>query len=306
MMEKGEVMKDKNEGTKFQKLLKSEFYHNYKRSGTAILGTIIVLTAIFFAIFGPFIVPQDPYDAEALELSNAYKPPAWQEGGSSEFLFGTDSQGRDMLSALVYGSRISLFIGVVGTILSCALGTFLGLISGFYGGKVDSIIMRIADVLLSFPAMLIALFIMAIFGSGVDKLIIVFTVLGSVTYIRTVRAEVLTVKNKEYVDSARVIGIPNYKIILKHVLPNVLTTVIVLSTMKVGNLILSEATLSFLGVGVPVTKPSLGLLVKNGFDVMFSGYWWIAILPGVYIMILVFGINLLGDFLRDELNPKLK
>lgn len=306
MIKDDQVVKKEKKCSLFKRILKSEFFYNYKRSGTAILGTIIVLVTLFLAIAGPYIVPQNPYNIKDLELSEAYKPPMWQEGGSSEFILGSDSQGRDMLSTLVYGSRISLFIGVVATILSCILGVFLGLISGYYGGRMDSFIMRIADILLSFPSMLIALFVMAMFGGGIDKLIIVFTILGSVSYIRTVRAEVLTVRNKEYIDSARVIGISDYKVIIKHVLPNVLTTVIVLSTMKVGNLILSEATLSFLGVGVPVTKPSLGLLVKNGFNVLFSGYWWIAILPGLYIMIIVFGINLLGDFLRDELNPKLK
>ena len=209
-----------------------------------------------------------------LSLIDSYKPPAWLEGGDSRFLLGTDSQGRDMLSLLIYGSRISLFIGVVGTLLACTVGITLGLIAGYFG--------------------------------GVDKLLIVFTILGCVSYIRTVRAEVLSVKQIEYVDAARVIGLPNPLIMLRHVLPNVATTIIVLSTMKVGGLILSEATLSFLGVGVPVTEPSLGMLVKNGFDVLFSGYWWIAVLPGVYIMLLVFGINLLGDFLRDEFNPKLK
>ena len=156
------------------------------------------------------------------------------------------------------------------------------------------------------PDILVALFIMTMFGRGVSKLLVVFTIIGCVTYIRTVRAEVLTVKQMEYVDAARVIGIPNILIIAKHVLPNVMTTVIVISTMKVGGLILAEATLSFLGAGVPVTEPSLGMLVKNGFDVLFSGYWWIAVMPGLYIMLIVFGINLLGDFLRDEFNPKLK
>jgi peptide/nickel transport system permease protein len=289
-----------------KKTTDSEFLYNYKRSPGAIIGTIIILLVVFLAIFGPFIVNQNPHDTGSLELSNAYKPPFWQEGGSMEFPLGTDAQGRDMLSAIVYGSRVSLIIGILGTIFASTLGTALGLIAGYFGGRIDGLIMRAADVLLSFPSMLVALFIMAILGSGVSKLIAVFTVLGSVSFIRTVRAEVLTVKKQEYVEAARVIGIPSYKIILKHILPNVMTTIIVLASMRVGNLILSEATLSFLGVGVPVTQPSLGLLVKNGFDVLLSGYWWITILPGLYIMLVVFGINIFGDFLRDELNPRLK
>lgn len=289
-----------------KKFLRSEFFFNYRHNISAMIGTVIVVLILLIAIFGPLFAPQDPYDVAGLSLIDSYKPPAWLEGGDSRFLLGTDSQGRDMLSLLIYGSRISLFIGVVGTLLACTVGITLGLIAGYFGGKVDAVIMRLADILLSFPDILIALFIMTMFGRGVDKLLIVFTILGCVSYIRTVRAEVLSVKQIEYVDAARVIGLPNPLIILRHVLPNVATTIIVLSTMKVGGLILSEATLSFLGVGVPVTEPSLGMLVKNGFDVLFSGYWWIAVFPGIYIMLLVFGINLLGDFLRDEFNPKLK
>lgn len=289
-----------------KKFLRSEFFFNYRHNVSAIIGTVIVVLILLIAVFGPLFAPQDPYDVAGLSLIDSYKPPAWLEGGDARFLLGTDSQGRDMLSLLIYGSRISLFIGVVGTLLACTVGITLGLIAGYFGGKVDAVIMRLADILLSFPDILIALFIMTMFGRGVDKLLIVFTILGCVSYIRTVRAEVLSVKQIEYVDAARVIGLPNPLIMLRHVLPNVATTIIVLSTMKVGGLILSEATLSFLGVGVPVTEPSLGMLVKNGFDVLFSGYWWIAVLPGVYIMLLVFGINLLGDFLRDEFNPKLK
>ena len=289
-----------------KKFLRSEFFFNYRHNISAMIGTVIVVLILLIAIFGPLFAPQDPYDVAGLSLIDSYKPPAWLEGGDSRFLLGTDSQGRDMLSLLIYGSRISLFIGVVGTLLACTVGITLGLIAGYFGGKVDAVIMRLADILLSFPDILIALFVMTMFGRGVDKLLIVFTILGCVSYIRTVRAEVLSVKQIEYVDAARVIGLPNPLIMLRHVLPNVATTIIVLSTMKVGGLILSEATLSFLGVGVPVTEPSLGMLVKNGFDVLFSGYWWIAVLPGVYIMLLVFGINLLGDFLRDEFNPKLK
>lgn len=289
-----------------KKFLQSEFFFNYRHNATAIIGTVIVVLIVLIAIFGPLFAPQDPYDMAGLSLMDSYKPPAWLQGGDPRFILGTDSQGRDMLSLLIYGSRISIFIGVVGTLLACTVGITLGLIAGYFGGKVDAVIMRLADILLSFPDILIALFIMTMFGRGVDKLLVVFTILGCVSYIRTVRAEVLSVKQIEYVDAARVIGLPDPLIMFRHVLPNVATTIIVLSTMKVGGLILSEATLSFLGVGVPVTEPSLGMLVKNGFDVLFSGYWWIAVLPGIYIMLLVFGINLLGDFLRDEFNPKLK
>ena len=247
----------------FRRIAESEFFHNYKRSPSAIVGTVIVVLVLFIALFGPLFAPQNPYDVASLSLTDSYKPPAWEAGGDARFIFGTDSQGRDIFSSLIYGSRISLFIGVVGTLLACAVGITLGLISGYFGGKVDAVIMRLADILLSFPDILVALFIMTMFGRGVSKLLVVFTIIGCVTYIRTVRAEVLTVKQMEYVDAARVIGLPNILIIAKHVLPNVMTTVIVLSTMKVGGLILAEATLSFLGVGVPVTEPSYETFSKQ-------------------------------------------
>jgi peptide/nickel transport system permease protein len=189
---------------------------------------------------------------------------------------------------------------------SCLLGTTLGLLAGFYGGRLDSLIMRIADIQLSFPSVLTALFLMSAFGTGVDKVLIALVSVGWVVYARIVRGSTLRETQKEYVQAARVSGLPNRKIILRHVLPNVLTPLIVVATIQVGTFILIEASLSFLGVGVPITEPSLGLLIKNGFDVLFSGLWWISVFPGLFIMLIVFGINLLGDFLRDELNPRLK
>ncbi|NLW42842.1 MAG: ABC transporter permease [Tissierellia bacterium] len=288
------------------RILKSEMLYNFKHNLPAIIGTIIFLTTVIVAIIGPNFTPQDPYNMAELSISNSYLPPFWAEGGSTEFLLGTDTQGRDIFSAIVYGSRISLFIGITAMSISCIIGTVLGLISGYYGGIIDDIIMRIIDIQLSFPTTLLAIFIMTIFGRGIDKIIFALILVGWVSYARTVRGEVLGVKNKEYVDAGRTIGLPDRIIMFKHILPNVLTSVVVLSTIQVGSFILTEATLSFLGVGVEISKPSLGLLVKNGFDVMFSGLWWVSFFPGLYIMLIVFGINLLGDFLRDELNPRLK
>jgi len=306
-MEKTKIVNKSADNTSLWKtFLESEFFFNYRHNTSAIIGSILVLIAILVAVFGKFIAPQNPYDLSAINLSDAYLPPAWLTGGDSKFLLGTDNQGRCILSAIIYGSVSSLTIGLVGMIASCIIGTTLGLISGYYGGRIDAFIMRIADIQLSFPSMLIALFMMSIFGRGIDKLLIALTMVGWVTYARTVRGETLSIKNKEYVDAARTIGIPNLQIILKHIMPNVITSVIVLATIQVGNFILTEATLSFLGVGVPITEPSLGLLVKTGFDVLFSGLWWTSVFPGLYIMLVVFGINLLGDFLRDELNPNLK
>ena len=288
-----------------KRFFESEFFYNYRKSFSAVFGSVIIFLALVIGLIGPFVVPQNPYDQKQTDLSNDYLPPMWEEEGRAEFPLGTDGQGRDMLSVIVYGSRISLLIGISVTVISCVIGTFLGVFAGYKGGKTDSFIMRVADIQLSFPSMLIALFIMAIFGSGIEKLIVTLSFVGWVMFARTIRGETLSVKNQEYIQAAHVLGYSDWRILFRHVLPNVTTPLIVLFTNKIGNVILTEASLSFLGVGVPVTQPSLGLLVKNGFDVLFSGLWWVSLLPGLYIMLLVFGINLLGDFLKDELNPQL-
>lgn len=286
--------------------VQSEFFYNYRRSTSAIVGSALMLAFAFAVTAGPFLVDQNPYDIAKLNLMDSYKPPAWLEGGDPQFLLGTDGQGRDVWASILYGARISVFIGLVAMIASCLIGTILGLIAGFYGGFVDSLIMRIADIQLSFPSILIALFLMSAVGTGVDKVLIALTAVGWVVYARTVRGATLSEIKKEYVQAAKVAGLPNSKIIRKHVLPNVMTPLIVIATIQVGTFVLIEASLSFLGVGVPITQPSLGLLIKNGFDVLFSGLWWTSVFPGLAIMMLVFGINLFGDFLRDELNPRLK
>ena len=284
----------------------SEFFYNFRRSPTAVAGALIVLFVLLVALIGPYFTVQDPYNMAELQLADAYKPPFWMEGGDPKFLLGTDQQGRDMVSAIVYGSQVSLVIGLLGTLMASAIGIVLGLVSGYFGGKVDALIMRIADVQLSFPSMLIALFLMSILGRSVANILLSLMLVGWVRYARTVRGETLSVKRNEYIEAAHVIGLPNWRILFRHVLPNVFASIVVLSTMQVGGFILTEATLSFLGLGVPISRPSLGMLCNNGFTVLYSGLWWVSILPGLYIMIIVFGINLLGDFLRDEMNPKLK
>lgn len=286
--------------------LTSEFFFNYRRNFSAIIGSVLLAVFAFIVILGPLLVTQDPYDIANLELMDSFKPPVWIDGGDARYLLGTDGQGRDVLASIVYGARVSAFIGIAAMVLSCAFGTVLGLLAGFYGGVVDSVIMRIADIQLSFPSMLIALFMMSAFGTGIDMVLIALTAVGWVVYARTVRGSTLSEIQKEYIQAARVAGLNDRKIIMRHILPNVLTPLIVVSTIQVGTFILIEASLSFLGVGVPITQPSLGLLVKNGFDVLFSGIWWTSVFPGLFIMFLVFGINLFGDFLRDELNPRLK
>lgn len=284
----------------------SEFFFHYRRNLPAVFGSVLLVFFALLATFGPLLVAQDPYDVSQLELMDSFKPPAWLEGGDARYLLGTDGQGRDVLASIVYGARISAFIGLAAMIFSCGIGTALGLISGYYGGIVDSIIMRIADIQLSFPSMLIALFLMSAFGTGIGMVLIALTAVGWVVYARTVRGSTLSEIQKEYIQAAKVAGLGNGEIILRHVLPNVMTPLIVVATIQVGTFILIEASLSFLGVGVPITEPSLGLLVKEGFDVLFSGIWWTSAFPGLFIMFLVFGINLFGDFLRDELNPRLR
>ncbi len=284
----------------------SEFFYNFRRSPAAVAGALIVVLVLLVALIGPYFTVQDPYNMAELQLADAYKPPFWMEGGDPKFLLGTDQQGRDMVSAIVYGSQVSLVIGLLGTLMASAIGIVLGLVSGYFGGKVDALIMRIADVQLSFPSMLIALFLMSILGRSVANILLSLMLVGWVRYARTVRGETLSVKRNEYIEAAHVIGLPNWRILFRHVLPNVFASIVVLSTMQVGGFILTEATLSFLGLGVPISRPSLGMLCNNGFTVLYSGLWWVSILPGLYIMIIVFGINLLGDFLRDEMNPQLK
>ncbi|MBM6581308.1 ABC transporter permease [Microvirga sp. BT689] len=286
--------------------LSSEFAFNYRRNLPAVLGSALLAVFALMAVLGPLLVLQDPYDVSQLELMDSFKPPAWLEGGDGRYLLGTDGQGRDVLASIVYGARISAFIGLTAMALSCMIGTTLGLLSGYYGGTVDSVIMRVADIQLSFPSMLIALFMMSAFGTGIVMVLIALTAVGWVVYARTVRGSTLSEIQKEYIQAARVAGLSDLQIIVRHVLPNVMTPLIVVSTIQVGTFILIEASLSFLGVGVPITEPSLGLLVKEGFDVLFSGIWWTSAFPGLFIMFLVFGINLFGDFLRDELNPRLR
>ncbi len=288
------------------RFLTSQLAFNWRRNLSAISGSVILLFCAFMIIFGPMLVDQNPYDVTQLNLMDSYLPPAWLDGGNAVYLLGTDGQGRDVLAAVIYGTRISAFIGLAATLMSCILGTALGLIAGYFGGWIDSLIMRFADIQLSFPSMLIALFLMSAFGTGIDKILISLTAVGWVVYARTVRGSTLGEKQKEYVQAAQVAGLRTGGIIWRHILPNVMTPLIVVATVQVGTFILIEASLSFLGVGVPVTKPSLGLLIKNGFDVLFSGLWWTSLFPGLMIMAMVFGINLLGDFLRDELNPRLK
>jgi peptide/nickel transport system permease protein len=266
-------------------------------------------------VFAKWIAPYDPFDAASLELTDSRLPPAWAEEGSLKYLLGTDDQGRDILSALMYGTRISLVVGLASVLLSILVGVGLGLVAGFRGGWLDAVLMRLCDVMLSFPAILVALLIAgvgrALFPQADDSLafgvlIISISLTGWVQYARTVRGTTLVERQKEYVQAARVTGVAPMRIMFRHVLPNVLGPVLVLATIQVATAIITEATLSFLGVGVPPTSPSLGTLIRIGNDFLFSGEWWITIFPGVTLVLIALSVNLLGDWLRDALNPRLR
>jgi peptide/nickel transport system permease protein len=276
----------------------------------------LTLICVGAALLAPWLSPQDPFNMAALNLNEAFAPPAWDEKGLAQYPLGTDNQGRDILSTIMHGARISLGVGLAAVAFSLVLGVSLGLIAGYVGGRFDALIMRIADVQLSFPAILIALLIdgvarVALPGDRHDELAVPVLVLaigfaGWVQYARTVRGSTMVEKQKEYVQAARVVGRRPLAIMLSHVLPNVMGPVLVIATIHIATAIITEATLSFLGVGVPATRPSLGTLIRIGNEFLYSGEWWITVFPGVALVTLVLSVNLLGDWLRDALNPKLR
>ncbi len=290
--------------------------YSFKHSPIVIVAFAVTMVFFVAAFFASFLAPHNTFDVATLDLSNASLPPAWSEGGSRNFLFGTDDQGRDVLSSIMFGMRVSLTVGFASVAFAVTVGIMLGLIAGYVGGAVDSIIMRIADVQLSFPAILIALLIDGLTRSILPRgmhdelaLIVLVVAIGLANWVqfaRTVRGQVMVEKNKEYVQAARVIGLPAPLIAIRHVLPNVLGPVLVIATINLALAIITEATLSFLGVGLPPTEPSLGTLIRIGNNFLFSGEWWMTIFPGVALVLLVLSVNLLGDWLRDALNPKLR
>jgi peptide/nickel transport system permease protein len=292
-----------------------DVWHSFRSSPVAMLAAVITFICFVCALFAEVVAPHNPFDLATLELMDSLKPPAWVDGGESRYLLGTDGQGRDILSALMYGARISLLVGIASVLLSIVIGVTLGLLAGFLGGRTDAFIMRICDVMLSFPSILVALMISGVgrslFPHAPDMLAFVVLVLaisltGWVQYARTVRGSTLVERNKEYVQAARVIGVSGFRIMRRHVLPNVLGPVLVLATIQIASAIITEATLSFLGVGVPATSPSLGTLIRNGNDYLFSGEWWITAWPSLTLILITLSVNLLGDWLRDALNPRLR
>ena len=297
------------------RLWDSDVGYSFRQSPMAMGAALVAFICVFCAVFAGWVAPHNPFDLATLELGDARLPPAWSRDGSSKYLLGTDDQGRDILSALMYGARISLAVGFASVLLSVVIGVALGLLAGFVGGWIDAALMRLCDVMLSFPAILVALLIAgvgrAIFPKAPDSLalgvlIVSITLTGWVQYARTVRGTTMVERNKEYVQAARVTGVAPLRIMRLHVLPNVLGPVLVLATIQVATAIITEATLSFLGVGAPPTSPSLGTLIRIGNDYLFSGEWWITVFPGLMLIIIALSVNLLGDWLRDALNPRLR
>ncbi|WP_419788263.1 ABC transporter permease [Pseudodesulfovibrio sp.] len=300
--------------TRWQRFKDSYMLHSFLHDPVALTSFIILAVLFVSAFAAPILAPHDPYDTTTVDIMNAQMPPAWEHGGTDNFLLGTDAQGRDILSTMLYGMRVSIIIGIGAVCLQAFLGIMVGLLSG-YVRRLDNILMRIADVQLSFSTYMVAIFIGAIvqtaFGVAgyedvaVPLLIVIIGLAEWPQYARTVRASVLAESRKEYVEAARVIGLPSRRIMWRHILPNTLSPVLVISTVQVANAIMSEAALSFLGLGMPVTRPSLGSLITAGFEYIFSGSWWITIFPGILLVLLILVINLLGDWIRDFLNPKL-
>ena len=280
----------------------------FGQSRIALAGLVLLLALMLSALFAPWLSPQQPYDLSQLNLLDARQPPgtAWADHPARQYLLGTDQQGRDMFSAILYGLRTSLLVGVTSTLIALVLGGVLGLLAGYHGSRTETLIMRLADIQLSFPPILVALILLALSGPGVGKIITALAAVQWAYYARTMRGAALVERSKEYVEAARLQGLPQWRILLRHLLPNCLPPVIVVATLQVAAAISLEATLSFLGLGLPITQPSLGLLIANGFQHMLSGKYWISFFPGVALLLLITSINLVADQLSDILNPRLQ
>jgi peptide/nickel transport system permease protein len=299
----------------WQRFRKSLVYHSFTHNRTAMVSAAVVAFFMISSLLAPVLAPYDPWDQTQFDIMDSELPPAGSSGADERFVLGTDAMGRDMLSTMLYGTGISIMIGVFATILQATIGISIGLVSGYFGGRLDSFLMRVADIQLSFTTLMVAIVILALFQATVGlrfyenfAIFVIILVIGIAEwpqYARTVRACVLAEKKKEYVDAARVIGLKPMAIIYRHILPNTVSPLLVISTVQVANAIITEAALSFLGLGMPITKPSLGSLIRNGFDYIFSGSWWITAFPALILVILIIAINLLGDWMRDVLNPKL-
>ena len=298
------------------KIIDSDIFFSFKKSPTAIISSLILLIIFFCSFFVEIIAPYNPFDPSSLSLMDAFTPPSWSDGGTRNFLLGTDGQGRDMLSTILYGSRISLIVGFSAILFSLILGVALGLTAGYFGGRYEMFVMRITDVQLTIPSILMALLVDGIARGIISRelhdqmaiyvLIFAIGISEWPQFARVSRAATLVEKNKDYVSASTIIGVSNLMIMLRHILPNILRPILVIGTIGLALAIIAESTLSFLGVGVPPTTPSLGTLIRIGNDFLFSGEWWITFFPAIFLVLLAFSINLLGDWMRDTLNPKLK
>ena len=301
--------------SRWARIRQSDLVYYFLKDKVAMVCMAVFLGYVALALLSPWIAPHDPYDQASYDIMDAELPPSWLDGGDERFLLGTDNQGRDILSTMLYGSRVSLSIGLFAVGLQLVLGIVIGLFAGYAGGRIDTLLMRFADVQLSFSTMMVAIIVSAIFQAALGgefysqyailMLVVIIGISEWPQYARTIRASVLAEKKKEYVEAARVMGCRAPRIMFRHILPNCLSPILVISTVQVANAIMSEAALSFLGLGMPVDKPSLGSLISIGFNYMFSGSWWITAFPGLCLVVLVLVINLLGDWLRDVFNPKI-
>jgi peptide/nickel transport system permease protein len=284
----------------------ARFWSQFAESRLALAGLALLLLIVGTALLAPLVAPQNPYDLAALDLMDARQPPGAEAmSGKMVYRLGTDGQGRDMVSAIIYGLRVSLYVGVASGAIALTLGAILGVLAAYLGGRFEQVLMRIVDIQLGFPAILVALILLAVLGKGVDKIIIALVTVQWAYYARTARSAALVERGKEYIEAARGLGLSAGRIVLRHLLPNALPPLIVVGTVQVAHAIALEATLSFLGLGLPPTEPSLGLLIANGYEFMLSGKYWISVYPGVALLVTILSINLVGDQLRDVLNPRL-
>ncbi|MGB2817526.1 MAG: ABC transporter permease [Burkholderiaceae bacterium] len=281
------------------------FARQFAESRLAMLGLVLLLVIVLIAVFAPWLAPQNPYDLTKLDLMDARQAPGAKSMDGLTYWLGTDGQGRDMLSAIMYGLRVSLLVGVMSGVIALTIGSITGVLAAYLGGRVEQIVMRIVDIQLGFPAILVALILLAVLGKGIDKIIIALVTVQWAYYARTARSAALVERNKEYIEAARSLGLSGTRIVLRHLLPNALPPLIVVGTVQVAHAIALEATLSFLGLGLPPTEPSLGLLISNGYEYLMSGKYWISVYPGIALLLTILAINLVGDQLRDVLNPRL-
>ena len=287
-------------------IFKSKEFRHYIKDLSAVTGSLILVIMLIAAIFAPIIAPQNPYDMKGLYLEDSLKPPIWMEGGEAPFILGTDDQGRDILSTILYGCRTSFTVGFSVIIIAGIIGVSIGLLAGFNGGWLDILTMRLADVIFSFSTTLIAMLFLAILKNhGVGTIILAIVIVGWVKYARTMRGSVLSVKEEDYISAAKAVGANDFRIMLKHILPNAISPILIVAAVDFGAVVMLEATLSFLGVGVPINEPSLGMMISTGKNYIYAGKWWLVVFPGAALVLIVFGINLLADWLREEINPKI-